>query len=304
MEPDLSSESANWVLPSQPVTFTSVLPTYEDNLPHRVNREGIRNYIKSRGTLNIGDWAIEGRRPATPRVTNEANVQERNALEAPGPKVIGPDALRNYTRNRSSTPNLIYGNLQPPDPHHQLRVKREGRVNYEKNLSTQMKSLFHNYGKLPLLDQPVPHTQGELATNLFYSHQEGRVGPILNNSGGEERSPRPVPHVKGFAAENNLQKGYGDSQILEHKADYRPRTADPHVKGEQAQLNYDAGLGRHVDKLLNEYGKLPQSARAVPKVRYDGIDVLEKSQGGNMRKAISQCPPSNRYLERPVPVLP
>ncbi|UJR35193.1 hypothetical protein I4U23_027960 [Adineta vaga] len=302
MEQNLSSESADWVLPSYPTTFISTLPNYEESLPHRVNRDGIKNYVKSRGTLNIGDWAIEGRRTATPRMTSETIIHERNGLEALPPKVIGPDALRNYTKSRSSTPNLIYGNLQPPDPHHQLRVKREGRANYEKNRSTEMKTLFHNYGKLPVPSQPLPHTQGELATNLFYTHQEGRIRPILNNYGREEPSPRPAPHVKGMAAEINLQKGYGDSQILEHKTDYRPRTAEPHVKGEQAQLNYDMGLGRHVDKLINEYGKLPQSARTVPKVRYNGFDNFEKAQGGAMRKAISQCPPSDRYIERPQPV--
>jgi hypothetical protein len=150
MVTNLSSESANWILPSYPTRSTPTLPDYEQTLPNRVNREGVQNYVKSRGSLNIGDWATEGRRMS---ISTSTSTQ---------PKVLGPDALRNYTKSRSSTPNLIYGDLQPPDPHHQLRVKREGRANYDKNRHTEMKTLFHNYGKLPLPTQPVPHTQGEV----------------------------------------------------------------------------------------------------------------------------------------------
>ncbi|CAF3646752.1 unnamed protein product [Adineta steineri] len=300
MAAGLSSESANWVLPSYPTTFASTLPNYEGTLPNRVNQDGVKNYIKSRGTLNIGDWATEGRRMSTSTSTfSQPIVQERNVLEAPPPKVLGPEALRNYTKSRSSTPNLIYGPLQPPDLHHQRRVKREGLANYEKNRLTEMKTLFHSYGKLPIPDQQQPRTQGEVATDLFYTHQEGKMGPILNNYGKVPPAPRPMPHVKGLAAEGNLQKGYGDSQILEHAADYRPRTADPHVKGVEAHINYDMGLGRHVDKLMYEYGHLPQSARTIPKVKFGGVDNFVKGQGDAMRKAISQCPPSQRYIERP-----
>ena len=157
----LSSESANWILPSQPTTLASTVTNYEESVPVRVNREGVKNYVKNRGTLNIGDWAIEGRRTSTSTVTQPI-IKERNAPVAPPPKVIGPDAMRNYTRSRSSTPNLIYGNLESPRPHHHSRVKKAGLANYEKNNKSQMKVLFENYGKLPLPPPPVPHTKGEV----------------------------------------------------------------------------------------------------------------------------------------------
>lgn len=149
-------DEANWVLPSQPTTFASTLPNYEQSLPVRVNREGVTNYIKNRGTLNLGDWATEGRRMST------STTPVPNVLEAPPPKVLGPDALQNYIKSRSSTPNLIYSNLEPPNPHHRLRVKKEGRDNYNKNHHSQMKSLLESYGKLPLPEQTQPHTQGEV----------------------------------------------------------------------------------------------------------------------------------------------
>jgi len=156
MTKTLSSESANWILPSHPATFTSTIPNYEESLPFRVNREGAKNYVKNRGSLNIGDWAIEGRRMSTTTlpINQESNLQQ--------PKVLGADALRNYTKSRCSTPNLISGILQPPDSPQVLRVKREGRANYEKSHHSQTKTLLENYGKLPLSTPKAPHTQGEV----------------------------------------------------------------------------------------------------------------------------------------------
>lgn len=155
MTTGLYSESENWILPANPKTFGSTLPNYEEAPPFRVNREGAKNYVKNQGSLNIGDWAIEGRRVST----TVSNPQEINQ---PQPKVFGPDALRNYTKSRCTTPNLIYGNVQTPDSHHGLRVKQEGRANYERNHSSEMKNLLENYGKLPLPAPTVPHTQGEV----------------------------------------------------------------------------------------------------------------------------------------------
>ncbi|CAF4634279.1 unnamed protein product, partial [Rotaria socialis] len=196
----LSSESANWLLPSDSTALKTTLPNYEESLPNRVNKEGISNYIKNRGTLCFGESATDGRRMSvsTSTLTQPINSR-RDSISTPSPKVLGFEATRNYTRDRTSTPNLIYGNLDPPNPHHQLRVKREGRANYEKNQNSQMKSLLENYGKLPLPSQRIPHTQGEIATNLYYAHREGKMSSILSNYGKSAASPRRVPNVKGDA---------------------------------------------------------------------------------------------------------
>ncbi|UJR10634.1 hypothetical protein I4U23_014831 [Adineta vaga] len=297
MTTGLSSESANWILPSHPSTFTSTIPNYEEAPPFRVNREGVKNYMKNRGSLNIGDWAIEGRRMSTTTTNALPNDQESILLQ---PKVLGPDALRNYTKSRSSTPNLIYGDLQPPNSHQGMRVKREGRANYEKSHHSQTKTLFENYGKLPLPTPKGPHTQGELATNLFYDHQEGQMGPILNNYGRSASTPRPNPHVKGLAAESNLLKGKGDCHLLEHGYDRYVPTPEPHLKGTQAHMNYEMGQGQHVNELFHQYGKLQRSARTAPKVKYGGVDNLLKGQGDAMKKTLSQCPPTHRRVERPL----
>jgi hypothetical protein len=47
-----------------------------------------------------------------------------------------------------------------------MRVKREGRANYEKNHHSQTKALMQNYGKLPLQALPGPHTQGQVNIKL------------------------------------------------------------------------------------------------------------------------------------------
>jgi hypothetical protein len=138
-----------------------------------------------------------------------------------------------------------------------------------------------------------------MATSLFYNHQKGTMNSILNNYGNVPPSEKPVPHVSGVYAEANLQKGHGFSQILHHIVDHRPPTPEPRVKGVQAQLNHNMGQGHHVKKLFHEYGKIPLSARPEPKVKYDGVYNFNQSRGNAMKKAISQCPPSYRYVERP-----
>lgn len=158
MHAGLSSESANWILPSYPTAETPTASGYDEGLPFRVNQEGVKNYLRNRGSLNIGEWAVESRRP--PSAKSTAPIEQEVYLAQP--KVLGPDALRNYTKSRTTTPNLIYGTLQAPDPHHQIRVRREGLANYEKNHNSQMKGLLENYGKSPLPAQPGPHTQGQV----------------------------------------------------------------------------------------------------------------------------------------------
>lgn len=155
MTKKLSSESTYSIPPKDYSTFASKLPNFEEAPPFRVNPEAVKNYVKNRGSLNIGDWAIEGRRMSTTLTTNqESNVQQ--------PKVLGEDALRNYTKSRCSTPNLIYGSTHSTEPQIGLRVTREGRANYERNNNNDMKTLFQNYGKSELPPQPAPNTQGEV----------------------------------------------------------------------------------------------------------------------------------------------
>ena len=162
MDVNFPTQAGNWVLQSQRQVAPSTVPNYEDHGPLRVNHEGVQNYLKHRGTLNIGGWAMEGRRIPPPLSTEPFVKQQQYAFQAPPPKVLGPEAIRNYEKSRSSTPNLIGGVLDAPYSHHHHRVKREGVENYEKAHNSQMKNLLQNYGKLPISPKPLPHTQGEV----------------------------------------------------------------------------------------------------------------------------------------------
>ena len=136
-------------------------------------------------------------------------------------------------------------------------------------------------------------------TKIFYSHQEV---PVRQTSGKHGRfesfDPSSMAHVKGIEGENNLRKNYGDSCLLYHIADYRSSSTKPHVKGDQAHMNYNAAQGHYVNELFHEHDNIPRSARTIPKVKYDGVQNFEKGQGNAMRKTISQCPPSTRDNER------
>jgi hypothetical protein len=129
-------------------------------------------------------------------------------------------------------------------------------------------------------------------------HKQGIAGSVIHDPKSVPVSPRLNPNVIGVQAENNLQKSLGDIDMLDHKIDRPTSTPEPHIFGTQAHANYDNAQGRDVNQLFNEYGKLPQSTQAQPKVKYGGVNNLNKARGDAMRKAISQCPPSYRRMER------
>ena len=127
------------------------------------------------------------------------------------------------------------------------------------------------------------------------------MGPLLANYSHFPPSPRPVPHVYGDSAMQNLQKSRSTSNIIAHNNDFRPPTADPHIKGEQAQKTYEIAQGRAMSALLQNYGNFPQSPRRMTKVNYGGVANLEKGRGDAMRKTLMQCPLSHRHRERLLP---
>lgn len=162
MPTGLSAESANWILPSHSTNTQMTTTSYEQPIPFRVNPEGVKNYMKNRGTLNIGEWATESRQ--TPKSANVNYSSEESYGNQP--KVIGPDAIRNMNRDRGSTPNLMSGPVEMPASHNNMRVKREGLAYYERNHNSELKDLLSNYGRSASATKPIPHTQGEVSINV------------------------------------------------------------------------------------------------------------------------------------------
>ena len=156
----LSSESALWIRPlvAEP-TVSPVLPTFENDRPIGVHREGFQNYLKHRGSLSLShDLRNTDQRPSDEFLFRG---QARSA------KVLGDEARQNYLKNVTSTPQLLQSDYQPPDPHHRLRVKREGRENYVRDHDSRVKLLLENYGQISPPSTPRrPRTQGEVKTKI------------------------------------------------------------------------------------------------------------------------------------------
>lgn len=73
----------------------STIPAYDPNNSYssprqvpRVKFEGHENYLKNRGSLNIGDWSIQAKDWESPR---------------PQPKIKYEEARQSYIKNRGFT---------------------------------------------------------------------------------------------------------------------------------------------------------------------------------------------------------
>ena len=55
--------------------------------------------------------------------------------------------------------------------------------------------------------------------------------------------------------------------------------------------NNEKGKGT-VSQLFTQYGNLPQSARAVPRVKFEGSDILENHRGNEISKTLQMVPPT------------
>lgn len=165
MNTKLSAESANWVRRASQPTLSSTVPAFDNELPIGVHREGLQNYVKNRGSFSLTWNSVDASRPATPQTPRNLDREIFPGQARPA-KVIGEEAKKNYVRNVTSTPQLLFSGLQPPDPHHRMRVKREGRENYVRDRDSRVKLLLENYGKLAPPTPTRPRTQGEVK-NLF-----------------------------------------------------------------------------------------------------------------------------------------
>lgn len=169
-------EKTNPILGMGPLNSNS-MPT---QVP-RVKSEGQENYMKNRGSLNIGDWYQEGKtyqsaRPVPRIKSNEAKntyIQsqgsmalnlggyvENEASAHKGPRVK-QEGQENFFKNRgtlSFNPHENnHGEYTPPQI---ARVKFEGNDNRALSQGS-MGQLFGKYGRLPLDEKPVPRVKYE-----------------------------------------------------------------------------------------------------------------------------------------------
>jgi hypothetical protein len=153
----------------------------------RVKYEGHENYLKHRGSLNIGDWSIQS-----------------NGWESarPEPRLKYEEAKQSYIKNRGCMNELLGGYADPALERKGPRIKKEAENNFNKNKGTFHTILTHEKEE-PKIYQPKVSYEG--MNNRITGN--GTVSSLFTNYGFHPLSAKPVPRVKfdgaDFMANNN-----------------------------------------------------------------------------------------------------
>ena len=179
----------------------STIPEYDPNSTYssprsapRVRPEAVDNYLRNRGSLNIGDWAQQSHDWQSPR---------------PAPKVKYDVAQQAYNRNRGCMSELLTGYWEnPPVIRKGPRITKEAYGNFLKNKGSLTNLCYNNYGKNVESETHQPKVQYEGKSNL--EKNQGSMGNLFRNYGYAPLSARPVPRVK-FEGVNNMEANRGSS---------------------------------------------------------------------------------------------
>lgn len=108
-----------------------------------------------------------------------------------------------------------------------------------------------------------------------------RTGPRISKSAWENyRKNRGSFH-------NIIGSGYGSNDPSV--------TAPPPRVFREGTTNEEKNRRGEVGNLLGHYGRMPLSARPVPRVKFDGGDILANHQrGSNVEKTLKMVPPTSR----------
>jgi hypothetical protein len=179
---------------------TSTIPVYDPKNSYtsprpipRVRPEAQSAYEKSRGSLNISDWHIEGK-----------TYEEKK----PQPKIRHEVAEQSYNRNRGCMSELLTGYWEHPALDRKgPRVKREAKQNFAKNQGN-MNEVMHQYGRDIPTESHAARAHFEGKDNV--EKGRGSMNSLLGNYGCHPLSARPAARVKLQGAEileNNRGSG-------------------------------------------------------------------------------------------------
>lgn len=176
----------------------STIPAYDPHSSYasprpvpRVRPEAFENYAKHRGSLNIGDWAEQGRDWESAR---------------PVPKVKYEVAQQAYAKNRGCMNELLTGYWEhPPIERKGPRVKKEAEHIFQKNQGN-MNTVLHEYGK----NIPEEHHTSRAHFEGKYNVEKSRgsMNDLLGNYGRHAQSAKPVARVK-YGGNDNLANNRG-----------------------------------------------------------------------------------------------
>lgn len=103
-----------------------------------------------------------------------------------------------------------------------------------------------------------------------------RTGPRISKSAWENyRKNRGSFH-------NIIGSGYGSN-------DASAATPVPRVNREGTN-NEEKNRRGEVGNLLGHYGRMPMSARPIPRVKFDGEDILAHQRGSSVAKTLNMVP--------------
>ena len=288
-----SQEQTNWVLPSPSTKFASTLPNYEEALPIRVNREGVRNYLKHQGTLNIGDWATEAKPPPIPLVSQPVNYGQNTRDRLPT-QAVRSQEVQHYVRSRSAAPNLSYGQNIYEAPAQGLQsaaVRSYIRNNRAAPAVVYGQNAYEIPSQMSQSDAMQNYTRGFGTTsNLAYGQGAYEVPAQMAQSGAIQN------YTRGPSATSDLTYGQSvdeiPAQILgpggvddylrsysaQPNANYGQNAFEitPQVIGSDAVQNYIKGRIT-TPNLLYDNLNTPRKHHRM-RVKREGIDNYQKNQ--------------------------
>ncbi|XP_074661962.1 uncharacterized protein LOC141914617 [Tubulanus polymorphus] len=211
------------------------------------------------------------------------------------------------------------------------RVKPEADIYYKRNQGSLKKWFDQNANKQYNSPRPVPKCPSPAAKQQYEKHR-GQMNTWLDQSKNRDyNSPRPQPRCPTPAAKDQYNKHQGcmsdlltgypsqANTIIIHPRAVKPEAQSnanahkgnqtkslftsygrlplsarpvPKIKPE-ADGNYRKNRG-YTTTLFNEYGRLPLSARPAPKVKPEASNNAELDRGGRMSKMLTMAPPSGR----------
>ncbi|XP_064645233.1 uncharacterized protein LOC135498758 isoform X3 [Lineus longissimus] len=188
------------------------------------------------------------------------------------------------------------------------RVKAEAEMYYVRNQGSLGSVLDHSKNKTYASPRPVPKCPTSEAQEQYEKHK-GKMGLFLNHSNNKGyNSARPAPRCPTPEAKAQYEKHRGCmSSMIGSGAEYKGRVQDrvlaPRAVRPEAQGIAKMNKGLATKNLFQNYGKLPQSSRPIPRIKPEADDNMKKNKGcmDNLLGNYGKLPQSARPAERVKP---
>ncbi|XP_064645232.1 uncharacterized protein LOC135498758 isoform X2 [Lineus longissimus] len=188
------------------------------------------------------------------------------------------------------------------------RVKAEAEMYYVRNQGSLGSVLDHSKNKTYASPRPVPKCPTSEAQEQYEKHK-GKMNLFMDQAKNKGyNSARPVPRCPSAEATEQYEKHKGCmSSMIGSGAEYKGRVQDrvlaPRAVRPEAQGIAKMNKGLATKNLFQNYGKLPQSSRPIPRIKPEADDNMKKNKGcmDNLLGNYGKLPQSARPAERVKP---